>query len=258
MEKQGIAITRAVSASIGSCQLTHFERVPINFERAQQQHRVYEAALREAGWEVITLPEEPQLPDSVFVEDTAVILPGLAVITRPGAASRRPETKSIEHALSSLLPVAVMSDATQLDGGDVLVVGKKIFVGLSSRSTPTAVAELAELSKPLGYEVEGVAVEACLHLKSAVTALDSHTLLVNPQWIAPGLFSEYKRIEVHRSEPDGANCVNLGARILHGAAYPGTRRRIEAAGFSVDAIPMDELAKAEGAASCCCLLIPVD
>lgn len=238
-----------MSSSIENCQLTHLERVSINFERAQQQHRGYEAALRKAGWEVITLPEEPELPDSVFVEDTAVILPGLAVITRPGAASRRPETKSIEHALSSLLPVAVMSDATQLDGGDVLVVDKKIFVGLSSRSTPTAVAELAELARPLGFEVEGVAVEACLHLKSAVTALDHHTVLINPQWIGPEWFSEYRRIEVHPSEPNGANCVNLGARILHGAAYPETRQRIDAAGFSVDAIPMDELAKAEGAAS---------
>ena len=258
MRKQGIAITREVSRSIANCQLTHLDRIPIDLGRAQRQHHVYEQALRNAGWEVITLPEEPELPDSVFVEDTAIILDGLAVITRPGAESRRPETKSIERALSRLLPVVTMSDAARLDGGDVLVVGKKIFVGLSSRSTQSAVDELARLTRPLAYEVRAVEVEACLHLKSAVTCLDEQTVLIHPQWIAAALFDDYRRIEVHPSEPDGANCVNLGNSILHGTAYPRTRARIEAAGFEVDAIPLDELAKAEGAATCCSLLIPLD
>lgn len=224
--------------------------------RAELQHRAYVAALQNAEWEVIALPEEPELPDSVFVEDTAIVLDGLAIITRPGAAPRRPETKSVREALARLLPVVSISDSAQLDGGDVLVVGKKIFVGLSSRSTRSAAAELADLSKPQGYAVEAVAVEACLHLKSAVTAIDNLTLLINSRWIAPELFGDYNLIEVHPDEPEGANCVDLGSRILHGAAYPKTRQRIEAAGFAVEAIPLDELAKAEGAATCCSLLIP--
>jgi dimethylargininase len=256
MGKQGIAITREVSSSIENCQLTHFERVPISLERAQSQHRVYVKALKEADWEVITLPEEPELPDSVFVEDTAIVLDGLAIITRPGSESRRPETKSIEEALSPILPIASISDSAQLDGGDVLVVGKKIFVGLSSRSMRSGVAELADLSRHLGYEVEAVAVDSCLHLKSAVTCVDSQTLLINPQWVAPDLFREFRLIEVHPSEPEGANCVNLGPRVLYGEAFPETRQRIQAAGFEVDAIPLDELAKAEGAVTCCSLLIP--
>lgn len=257
MGQQRIAITRELSRSIGNCQLTHLDRVPIHLERAQAQHRGYVRALQAADWEVISLPEELELPDSVFVEDTAIVLDGLAIITRPGAASRRPETKAMQKELAKLLPVASISDSAQLDGGDVLVLGKQIFVGMSSRSTHAAVTELAELTRLLGYRVEAVSVEACLHLKSAVTCLDPETVLINPHWVAPEVFGAYRQIEVDPTEPDAANCVDLGSKILHGAAYPRTRQRIEAAGFAVEALPLDELAKAEGAASCCSLLIRI-
>jgi dimethylargininase len=256
LKKQGIAITREISRSIENCELTHLERVPIDLKRARHQHGAYTAALKEAGWEVATLPEEPHLPDSVFVEDTAVILAGLAVITRPGSESRRPETKSIAKALSSMLPVAFISDSAILDGGDVLVVGKKIFVGQSSRSDSAGYSELRNLAKPLGYGVETIPVKSCLHLKSAVTAIDDRTLLLNPKWVNPELFKEYNFVEVHADEPAAANCVNLGEVIICDDTFPKTRQRIQAAGFLVNSISLDELAKAEGAATCCSLLIP--
>ena len=256
MKKRGLAITREVSRSIENCQLTHLERTPIDLERARRQHSGYVSALKEAGWEVHSLPEEPDLPDSVFVEDTAIVLDGLIVITRPGSKSRRPEITSIEGALSSLLPVASISNSALLDGGDVLVVGKKIFVGMSSRSIHSGATELAHLAKPLGYEVETVTVDSCLHLKSAVTAIDRRTLLINPRWVNPELFLGYELVEVHPCEPDGANCVDLGKTVLYGDAFPKTKQRIQFAGFDVNSIPMDELAKAEGAATCCSLLIP--
>ncbi|NQU49101.1 MAG: dimethylargininase [Planctomycetes bacterium] len=254
---RGVAITREVSRSIRDCQLTHLARHPIDLERARRQHIGYITALTESGWEVHNLPEEPELPDSVFVEDTAVVLDGLAVLTHPGSESRRPEVKSIATALSTLLPVASISSSAILDGGDVLVAGRRVFVGMSSRSNHAGAAELAELVKPLGYEVEAVTVTSCLHLKSAVTAIDSDTLLINPKWVSPNLFEGYKHVEVHPDESDGANCVDLGGTVLYGDAYPKTKRRIQAAGFDVTAIAMDELAKAEGAATCCSLLIPI-
>jgi len=254
--KQGTAITREISRSIEDCELTHLERVPINIDRARHQHSRYITALNEAGWEVTTLPEETYLPDSVFVEDTAVILAGLAVITRPGSESRRPETKSITKALSSILPVACISDSATLDGGDVLVVGKKIFVGQSGRSNLAGSSELENLAKPLGYKVETIPVDSCLHLKSAVTAIDDKTLLLNPKWVNPELFTEYNLVEVHAEEPAAANCVNLGKVIICDDAFPKTGQRVRVAGFHVNSIPLDELAKAEGAATCCSLLMP--
>jgi dimethylargininase len=253
---RGVAITREISRSIGDCQLTHLARHPIDLERARRQHGGYITALKGSGWEVHTLPEEPDLPDSVFVEDTAVVLDGLAVLTHPGSESRRPEVKSIAMALSTLLPVASISSAAILDGGDVLVAGKRIFVGMSSRSNHAGASELAELAKPLGYELEAVTVDSCLHLKSAVTAIDSGTLLINPKWVNPDLFEGFRHVEVHPDEPDGANCVDLGSTVLYGDAYPKTKLRIQAAGFDVSAIAMGELAKAEGAATCCSLLVP--
>jgi dimethylargininase len=256
--KRGIAITREVSRSIEDCQLTHLARYPIDLSRARRQHSRYLLALEAAGWEVQNLPEEPDLPDSVFVEDTAIVLEGLIVITQPGAVSRRLETESIERAVAAILPVATLPETAFLDGGDVLVVGKKIFVGLSSRSKRTGVSELAKLAQPIGYQVVPVRVSECLHLKSAVTALDPKTLLIHPQWVNPDLFGDYRLVEVHPDEPDGANCVDLGSTILYGDAYPKTMEKIQAAGFEVHAIPMDELAKAEGAATCCSLLIPND
>ena len=135
-------------------------------------------------------------------------------------------------------------------------MGQKIFVGQSSRSDPAGCSELGNLAKPLGYGVETIPVNACLHLKSAVTAIDDKTLLLNPKWVNPELFKEYNLVEVHADEPAAANCVNLGKVIICDNTFPKTLQRIQAAGFLVNSIPLDELAKAEGAATCCSLLMP--
>ncbi len=219
------------------------------------QHSRYIAAIEEAGWSVLNLPEEPHLPDSVFVEDTAIILSELAVMTRPGAETRRPEVNSIRHALANYMPTKDISDSAILDGGDVLVAGKHIFVGLSSRSDANGAAELAAIAKPLGYSLETIAVKACLHLKSAVTSVGDHTLLYNPKWVRADAFEGFSMIPVHPNEPSAGNCVDLDGVLLHGEAFPKTRAVLEDAGFSVAAAPMDELAKAEGAATCCSLLL---
>jgi dimethylargininase len=178
-----IAITRQVSPAINQCELTHLERQPIDLQRAQSQHHEYEEALRSSGVEVISLPPLPDLPDSVFVEDAAIVLDECAIITRPGADSRRPETEHIAQALSPYRKLFHILSPATVDGGDVLVVRKTMFVGISSRSNQAAIEQMRAILNPLGYEVRSVDVSGCLHLKSAVTQVGENQLLLNPAWV---------------------------------------------------------------------------
>src|SRR5215208_6962228 len=163
-----IAITREISPRFNECEVTHIERTPIDLNTARVQHHAYVNTLKELGCDVLELPAEDDLPDSVFVEDTAFILPEVAVITRPGADSRKPETESIMRALSPYIKLVHVREPATVDGGDVLVLGKKIYVGLSSRSNQEAIDQLNELLTEYGYTVTGVQMHDCLHLKSAV------------------------------------------------------------------------------------------
>src|ERR1041384_7502425 len=162
-----IAITRQISPRFNECEITHIERTPIDLDIARAQHDSYVHALQELGCEVIELPAEPNLPDSVFVEDAAFILPEVAVITRPGADSRKPETESIVQALSPYIKLIHVREPATVDGGDVLVLGKSIYVGLSTRSDQEAIQQLNELLGDYGYHVTGIETHDCLHLKSA-------------------------------------------------------------------------------------------
>jgi N-dimethylarginine dimethylaminohydrolase len=150
----------------------------------------------------------------------------------------------------------VLQDLSLFDGGDVLVLGKKIFVGLSTRSNQAAVDQLNELLWEYGYSATGVHLHDCLHLKSAVTRLDEHTLLINKNWVDTAHFIEYRLIEVDPSEPFAANCLPLGGRILFPTAFPKSRARLEEAGYQVATVDVSELAKAEGAVTCCSLILP--
>jgi dimethylargininase len=253
-----IAITRQVSPNIARCELTHLERQPVDYARAAAQHGEYEQALRSLGVQIIQLPAEANLPDSVFVEDAAIVLDELAVITRPGAASRRPETASIAAALQPYRPLLYIQPPATLDGGDVLRLGRQLFVGLSSRSTPAAIEQLGELLEPYGYCLEGLHLRDCLHLKSAVTQVAPQTLLINPRWLGEGelarAFTGWQIIEVDPQEPFGANCVWLAQGLIYPLAYPRTRARLESAGLRVVTVDASELAKAEGGVTCCSLL----
>lgn len=250
-----IAITRKISPRFNECEITHIERTPIDLDIARQQHQEYVYALEELGCEVIELPEEPDLPDSVFVEDTAFILPELAVIARPGADSRKPETETIIKALSPYRALVHISEPATLDGGDVLALDKKIYVGLSTRSNAQAVEQLNQLLNQYGYQALGVELKDCLHLKSAVTKVDEETLLINKNWIDEKHFADYNLIEVHASEPYGANCLPIREHIIYPYAFPKTQALLEAKGFKIKNVNVDELAKAEGAVTCCSLII---
>lgn len=250
-----IALTREISRSIARCELTHLERRPIDLDRARGEHRRYEEALASLGCRVERLPEEPGLPDSVFIEDAAVVLDELALLTRSGAASRRPERESVARALKPHRRLESVEAPGTLDGGDVLRVGRRLWVGVSSRSNEEGRRRLAGLARPLGYEVREVPVRGCLHLKSAVCAVDEGTLLLNPRWVSAEAFPGLEILEVDPDEPFAANLLSIGEALLHPAAHTRTRHRLEERGLRVVPLELDELAKAEGGVTCCSLLV---
>jgi dimethylargininase len=249
------ALCRAVSPAIADCELSFIGRDPINVAMAHLQHIDYIAGLQGLGVQVIELPAEPTLPDSVFVEDTALLFDELAVMTHPCAASRRAEVASIEAAFRKYREfITHINEPGTLDGGDVLRIGKRVFVGLSQRSNQSAIDQLAEILKPYGYSVTAVPMHDCLHLKSSVTALSEDTVLINPDWVDVSYFNDYRQITVAESEPHAANVLRIHADILMPSNFPQTRALVQAAGFTVHTVDVSELQKAEGAVTCCSVL----
>jgi dimethylargininase len=243
-----------VSAALARCELTHLPRTPVDAEVAHVQHLAYEEALARLGCDVRRVEPAPDLPDAVFIEDTAVVLPEIAVITRPGAESRRSETASTATALAVYRPLRFIEPPGTLDGGDVLCVGRTIYVGLSGRSNAVGIDQLGLFVTPLGYRLEAVPMTGCLHLKSAVTEAALGTLLINPSWVDKTRFADVEFIEVDPGEPYGANCLLVGAAVVYPASFPCTRERLEDRGIAVTAVDVSELQKAEGAVTCCSLL----
>jgi dimethylargininase len=250
-----IAVTRKVSSRFNECEITHIDRTPIDINIARQQHDEYIKTLAQIGCQVIELPEEPDLPDSVFVEDTAFILPEVAVITRPGADSRKPETESIIRALAPHRTLIHVTEPATVDGGDMLVLDKHIYIGLSTRSNMQAVEQLNDALGKFGYKVFGVELTDCLHLKTAVTRVDENTLLINKNWVDANHFTGFDLIEVDASEPFAANCLPVKGKIIYPTTFPHTQRKLEQHGFQIVNVHLDELAKAEGAVTCCSLIV---
>jgi dimethylargininase len=249
-----IALTRDVSPALARSELTHLARTPIDIDRARAQHAAYEVALRSLGCHVERLAAGDEMPDSVFIEDTALVLDEAAIITRPGAASRRGEIEATMLALQPYRPLIHLEPPGTLDGGDVLVVGRTIFVGLSSRSDANGVAQLREATARLGYQFRTVEVKGCLHLKSGVTALDDQTLLIHRDSVALEPFAGFELVDVHPSESAAANVLRVGARLLAAAAFPRTADLIRGRGYDLTTVDVSELAKAEGAVTCCSLI----
>lgn len=249
-----LALTRAVPPTIVDCQLTHLTREPIDVERAAAQHRAYEGVLERLGCTVQRLPDTPDLPDSVFVEDTALVLEEVAVIARPGAPTRRAETDSVASALAEYRPIMCIEAPATLDGGDVLRLGQRIYVGSSARTNREGIQQLASLLAPYGYNLVGVDVRGALHLKSAVTAISDDTVLINPDWCDAGHFRSFRRIEVHPAESSGANALAIDDALVCSSAAPRTRDRLQKAGFAVETVDVSELAKAEAGVTCCSLI----
>lgn len=249
-----VAITRRVSPEVGQCELTHVLRQSIDVERASRQHRQYELELVNAGCDIDRLPAEVALPDSVFVEDTAVVLDEIAVITRPGVESRRDETQSIAAVLSAYRPLVYIEAPGTLDGGDVLQVGRRLFVGEGQRSNAQGVAQLRRLVRRHDYEVIAVQARNCLHLKSAACCPGGEVLLVDPDWTDPSQFPGCEIIEIDKSEPGAANVLEVNGVLLYPKSYPRTGALLTARNYPLRPVDLSELSKAEGAVTCCSLV----
>jgi dimethylargininase len=253
-----MALTRDVSPALARCELTHLARVPIDVAIASRQHHEYVRSLEHLGCSVQQLRADDDMPDSVFIEDAAVVFDQLAIVTRPGAISRRPETAAVAAALEPYRSLIWIADPGTMDGGDVLVVGRTIFIGVSSRTNEAAVSQVRHGLSRFGYAVRVVSVRECLHLKSAVTAINDETLLINRSWAPVGEFAGFDLIDVDPAESSGANIVRVNGRLLYSDACPRTRERLERRGFDVTTVDMSELAKAEGAVTCCSLIFDDD
>jgi len=244
------AITRAPGPELGRCELTHLARQPIDFDRALAQHQGYQAALHEAGCHVVELPSDPAHPDGIFVEDVALVLDEIAVLLSPAPPSRRGERASIEAAIAPFLPLVRLPSEASIEGGDVLRVGRTLYVGQSSRTGLDGLRALEECVRRYGYDVVPVRVHGCLHLKSACCALDDETLLLNRDWVETAPFSGMRLIDVPESEPYGSNVLRLPGTVLVSAAYPATATRIRSLGYRVVPVDVSELHKAESGVTC--------
>ncbi len=248
------AITRAVSPAIVNCELSFIDRKPINLMRAREQHHAYEKLLESLGARLVSLPAEADLPDSMFVEDPAIVLDELAVVLPLGTETRRREAASLAQALAKFRKLEHITLPGTLEGGDVLRIGRKLFVGLTKRSNAEGIRQLAAILAPFPYEVIVVPVTGCLHLKSAVTCLGRNTLLANRAWFDTAPLAEYECIDVDPAEPHAANALALGGTIIFPASFPRTRARIEAHGFHLTPLDISELQKAESGLTCSSLL----
>ena len=248
------ALTREVSPTITECALTFHQRQPIDLDLARAQHRVYGDCLRRHGFTVLVAPPAPDLPDAVFVEDAAVVVEELAVLTAPALPARRAEVPSMAEALAPYRTLArIVGDAT-LEGGDVLRLGRTLFVGRTQRTNQEGIDQLATLLRPHGYAVVAVEVKGCLHLKSACSAIGPQTILANRSWFDPRPFADYQIVEIAGDEPGAANALLLGETVILPTSFPRTRALLEERGFTVESLDVSELQKAEAALTCCSVL----
>lgn len=252
------ALTHKISPGIAECQLTFIDRLPIDLRLAERQHDDYCAVLNKLGVIVNQLSENESYPDACFVEDTAIVVDELAIICSMGVASRRGETKLIERELSKYRDIARISLPATIEGGDVLRIGKRIFVGQSSRTNIQGIEELARILKPLGYEVVHVGIKGSLHLKSACTAIDDETLFVNPDWIELDALRGFNLVSTPTAEPWSANMLRVGTTICLQAGFPGAVELVKRVADSVEIIDISELRKAEAGLTCSSIIFESD
>ena len=248
------AITREVNAALGDSERTFLPRVRIDIDLALQQHQQYQSVLSSLGCEIVTLPTEPGLADSVFIEDTAMVLDEIAVLCRPGAASRQPEVAGVESVLQQYRTLASIQPPGTLDGGDLLRAGKVIYAGLSTRSNKSGIDQLRSIVADYGFSVQTVETTKCLHLKSAVSEVAAGSLLINPDWINRSVFRDCDLIDVDKKEAHGANALRVGRSVIYPSSFPRTMEKLVARGIALTPVNVSELQKAEGAVTCCSLI----
>ena len=252
-----VALARMPAPSLADGQLTHQKRVPVDAELAVRQWRDYAAALEGAGWTVEQVDPADELPDSVFVEDMAVVVDGTAVLGYPGAESRRGELEAVREVLRGrgyeLKPITWPGT---LDGGDVLQIGSTLFVGRGTRTNAEGIRQLREIAAPLGRTVVAVPLPKVLHLKTAVTALPDGTALglgKGPGTVPAGTFERFLAVP----EPEGAHVVVLSSdTVMIAASAPETAKLIADLGYRTVVVDISEFEKLEGSVTCLSILLP--
>jgi len=244
------ALTRVVSRSLASCELTWLPRQQIDIDLAIEQHKQYEQLLAAMGVHVISLPEQPELPDAVFVEDPLIVFDEVAIVTCMGAPTRRAESETLAEAISAFRPVRVILDPATIEGGDVMRIGCDVFVGLSTRTNAAGVQQLTRELEPFGYRITPVEVRGCLHLKSACCSMGDGKILANKDWLDTAPLRDYEIVGVALDEPGAANILRIGDTILMPASFPHTQRIVRREGLEVRTVDISELMKAEAAITC--------
>jgi dimethylargininase len=252
------AITRAVSASLADCELTFLARRKIDIAKATEQHRGYEECLERLGVRLVRLPAEPDLPDSVFVEDAAIVLDELAVITSPGVISRQAEMESAADALSEFRPLRIIQPPATIEGGDVMRIDRTLYTGLSSRTNREGLSQLREIVEPYNYRVETIETAGCRRLKTGCVYLGHQTILANRNWINVQTLAGFDLIDVPEDEPWAANTLTIGDTVMTPSSFPKTRGLIEEHGFKTLMIDISELHKAEAGLTCLSLIFESD
>lgn len=253
-----IAIAHVPSPHLNQCQLTHLAAQAIDLGRAATQHSGYLETLENLGVRVVLLDANRDFPDSVFVEDTAVVLDEVAIIATMGTSSRRGEPPAIEQELRRHREVRRIEQPGLLEGGDILRIGKRLLVGVSSRTDRDGIEALREIVEPFGYQVSPVPVHGCLHLKTACTALPDGRLFVNRRWLEMEALAEFECLDVPEDEPFAANLLLVGEVVCLAAAHPQTVELVHHRGFQTRTVDISEFAKAEGAMTCLSLLFQAD
>jgi dimethylargininase len=242
-------LVRPPSPRLADGELTHLDRVPVDPALARRQWEGYLQAWRSVGWATIEVPSADEFPDGVFVEDAVVVFGRTAVLTSPGADSRRGELATVSAALAGTgLEVVRIEAPATLDGGDVLKVGDTVYVGRSSRTNEHGIEALARIVEPLGYRVRPVTVTKVLHLKSAVTALPDGTVIGHPPEVDdPGAFETFLAVP----EAAGSAVVVVdGATVLLSASAPRTAALLRERGLTVVQVEVGEFEKLEGCVTC--------
>ena len=236
-----------------ACELTHMNRAQIDTDLAVQQHSLYTDILKNLGLSVNVLPPLDGHADCAFVEDTFILLPEIAIQCRLGAVARLGEADSIASELTKIKMAVIEAPAT-IEGGDVLRVGRKIYVGLGTRTNEAGIHALAKIVEPLGYIVAAVPTPGALHLKTACTALSPGVFLANRDWIEAKAFGDVQFVDVDPSEPFAGNTLTVGDSILFPAAHPRTAAKVEALGLKTQRVDISEFAKAEAGLTCMSLV----
>lgn len=249
-----LGVTHEPSPNMQDYERSYVGDQSIDLAVAREQHAAYREALRECGADVVVLDTNRTMADCVFVEDTAIVLDEVAVMMSPGAVSRRGEPAGIEPTLRAHRAIERLSLPATMDGGDVVVAGRAIYVGASARTNARGIADLRALLRPYGYSVTGIPVHGCLHLKTACSALPDGRFLVNADWIDVAPLPPDRLLQVPRNEPWSGDVLVIGERIIASDAFPETIALLRDQGWTVIPVSVSEFAKAEGGVTCLSLV----